>query len=83
MKTQAEHPTEVEAKFTVADPTLLRELAKQKPTLSGYRFGPPTTSELRDVFLDTPDYCLLRHGYYLRIRSEDGWQRTTDGAALE
>ena len=30
MKTQAERPTEVEAKFTVADPTLLRELAKPK-----------------------------------------------------
>jgi len=67
-----EEPTEVEAKFTVADPTLLHKLATHEAVVAGYCFGDPITKELQDVYLDTADYRLLRHGYQLRVRAGDG-----------
>ena len=65
-------PTEVEAKFAVEDPALLQQLATHKSPVSGYCFGDPITKEQHDVYLDTPDYRLLRHGYQLRVRASDG-----------
>ncbi len=35
----------------------------------------PSTKEQRDVYLDTPDYHLLRHGYQLRVRADDSQLR--------
>lgn len=64
-------PTEVEAKFAVEDPALLEELAASSSPVSGYCFGDPLTKVQQDVYLDTPDYHLLRHGYQLRVRAGD------------
>ena len=73
--TQTEvQPVEIEAKFSLPDPRLLHELAKPSATLPGYRFGAPATRELVDIYLDTPDYRLLRHGFHLRVRiGEEQW----------
>ena len=77
MMTVANQPTEVEAKFTVADPALLHELTKPKTAVPGYRFGDVRTREVRDLYLDTPDYWLLRRGFQLRVRTgEDQWLAT-------
>lgn len=77
MMTPANQPTEVEAKFTVAGPALLHELAKPKTAVPGYRFGEVRTREVRDLYLDTPDYRLLRRGFQLRVRTgEDQWLAT-------
>jgi len=72
MATIQEQPVEIEAKFSVADPRLLQELAKPGATLTGYRFGALATRQIVDIYLDTPDYRLLRHGFHLRVRSEEG-----------
>lgn len=72
MPTANATPTEVEAKFAVEDPDLLQLLATHKSPVSGYCFGDPITKEQHDVYLDTPDYRLLRHGYQLRVRASDG-----------
>jgi triphosphatase len=70
-----QRPTEVEAKFTATGPALLQELAKRKTTVEGYRFGEAVTTEVKDVYLDAPDYRLLRNGLQLRLRVVDGvWQ---------
>ena len=77
MATAQEQPIEIEAKFNVTDPRLLQELARPGATLAGYRFGAATTRQLVDIYLDTPDYRLLRHGFHLRVRSEEGqWLAT-------
>lgn len=68
-------PTEVEAKFAVEDPALLETLAASSSPVSGYCFGDPLVKEQRDVYLDTPDYHLLRHGYQLRVRADDSQLR--------
>lgn len=64
-------PTEIEAKFAVDDPALLEALAASASPVSGYCFGHPTTKAQQDVYLDTQDYHLLRHGYQLRVRGSD------------
>ena len=75
MKNPIERPTEVEAKFTLAGPTLLHELLKRKISIEGYHFGEACTREARDNYLDTPDFRLLRSGYQLRVCVEEGvWQ---------
>jgi triphosphatase len=66
------HPTEIEAKFTVTNPNLLQTLARHPAPVSGYRFSSTVTQELQDIYLDTPDYRLLRHGYELRVRTGAG-----------
>ncbi len=62
---------EVEAKFAVPEPRLFQELLKRKTALAGYRFGQPVEKEVRDIYLDTPDFRLLRLGYQLRLRVGD------------
>ena len=77
MERTQDQPIEIEAKFSIADPRLLHDLAKPNATLPGYRFGAPATRELVDIYLDTPDYRLLRHGFHLRVRCEEGqWLAT-------
>ena len=72
MITVADHSSEVEAKFTVDDPKLLHKLAQHLSPLSGYYFSEAITKVIQDVYLDTPDFRLLRHGYQLRVRTGDG-----------
>lgn len=61
-------PVEVEAKFAVSEPKLFEELLKRKTAQEGYRFGQPVEKEVRDLYLDTSDFRLLRMGYQLRLR---------------
>jgi len=77
MDTVREQPTEIEAKFGVADPRLLHALAAPDLSISGYRFGPSVSKQIVDIYLDTPDYRLLRTGYQLRARRNGGqWLAT-------
>jgi inorganic triphosphatase YgiF len=62
---------EIEAKFLVADEeTLTRlELADE---LASFQLLPGRPLEVRDVYLDTDDRCLLAAGYALRKRRQNG-----------
>lgn len=76
-------PTEIEAKFTLTDAALLRALATDETPVPGYAFGEPAASTLQDVYLDTPDYRILRHGYQLRVRTgAGGWLVTLKGRGV-
>lgn len=70
-------PIEIEAKFSVPDVGVLARLAKQSTALPGYRFGAAACKEVVDIYLDTPDYRLLRTGYQLRTRLVDDERRAT------
>ncbi|HHW86671.1 MAG TPA: CHAD domain-containing protein [Chloroflexi bacterium] len=70
-------PIEIEAKFSVADASILARLAKQSTALPGYGFGSVSRQEVVDAYLDTPDHRLLRTGYQLRARAIDGAWRAT------
>jgi len=70
----ADQPVEVEAKFAVSSPRTFAEMVRRKITLPGYHFGQPVQKVVHDLYLDTPDYRLLRWGYQLRLRvGESGW----------
>lgn len=71
MDNHADRPVEVEAKFAVPNPKILEELTKRRVSLPGYHFSPPVRKVVRDLYLDTPDYRLLRLGYQLRLRAGD------------
>lgn len=67
-------PIEIEAKFSLSSPEILARLAKQSMVLPGYRLGAVSRKEVVDVYLDTPERCLLRTGYQLRTRVvDDEW----------
>lgn len=68
MDNYADRPVEVEAKFAVPTPKIFEELTKRRVTLPGYHFSPPIRKVVRDLYLDTPDFRLLRMGYQLRLR---------------
>lgn len=70
-------PIEIEAKFSVPDVGVLARLAKQSTALPGYRLGAAACKEVVDIYLDTPDYRLLRTGYQLRTRLVDDERRAT------
>lgn len=63
--------TEIEAKFRIADASTFRSLVKRNGALPGYRFGEATCKKVVDIYLDMPDYRLLRIGYQLRARQAD------------
>ena len=71
MNDYADRPVEVEAKFAVPTPKIFEELTKRKITLAGYHFGPPVRKVVKDLYLDTTDFRLLRLGYQLRLRVGD------------
>ncbi|MCS6827346.1 MAG: CHAD domain-containing protein [Caldilinea sp.] len=69
--------TEIEAKFQIADANTFHTLVKRNGALPGYRFGEVTCKQVTDIYLDTPDYRLLRVGYQLRARwVDDRWLAT-------
>ncbi|GIV70045.1 CHAD domain-containing protein [Caldilinea sp.] len=69
--------TEIEAKFQIADANTFHALVKRNGALPGYRFGEITCKQVTDIYLDTPDYRLLRLGYQLRARRvDDRWLAT-------
>lgn len=63
--------TEVEAKLQVLDPEELQQLRTEQVLPDGYMLGDPTSDAVRDLYVDTPDAKLLRHGYALRIRQRN------------
>lgn len=69
MRVVVEQPTEIEAKFAVTDPSVLEKLARERAAVAGYHFGAVTRKVVRDLYLDTADFRLLRHGYQLRVRA--------------
>lgn len=77
MEPPSPQPVEIEAKFSIANAQLLHELAAPSLSMSGYRFGAAIIKQVMDIYLDTPDYRLLRTGYQLRARRIDGqWLAT-------
>ncbi|MCW5845387.1 MAG: CHAD domain-containing protein [Caldilinea sp.] len=81
MSVAVKQPTEIEAKFAVVDPSVLETLARERSPVAGYRFGPVARKVVRDVYLDTADYRLLRHGYQVRVRTGiDGSVMTLKGS---
>jgi CHAD domain-containing protein/uncharacterized protein YjbK len=69
--------TEIEAKFRIVDASTFHKLVKRNGALPGYRFGEVTCKRVTDIYLDTPDYRLLRIGYQLRARRvDDQWLAT-------
>jgi hypothetical protein len=84
MEPPSPHPVEIEAKFSILNAQLLHKLAAPGLSLSGYRFGAPVIKQMTDIYLDTPDYRLLRTGYQLRARHSAGtmgWQRSSHAAS--
>ena len=69
MSVALQQPTEIEAKFAVADPSVLDKLARERTAVAGYRLGTVTRKVVHDLYLDTADFRLLRHGYQLRVRA--------------
>lgn len=77
MEPPSSPPVEIEAKFSIANAQLLHELAAPGLSMSGYRFGATIIKPVTDIYLDTPDYRLLRTGYQLRTRrSGEQWLAT-------
>jgi CHAD domain-containing protein len=59
---------EVEAKFTILDPSQALFL-QQTPVLTArFVLAPASVATQRDTYVDTAAYHLLRHGYALRVR---------------
>lgn len=70
-------PREIEAKFEIADPTPLLELAQAPPLDVDGR----TEIEQVDTYLDTADAALKSSGSTLRLRETNGvWTLTFKGA---
>ena len=67
---------EIEAKFSVPDETVFQRLLEAE-ALAGFELGPPTVARLYDLYLETPDWAILRQGYALRIRRQAGRYRAT------
>ncbi len=61
---------EQEAKFRVT-PAQLVQLATPETSLTGYTLDTRKQTPTIDYYLDNSSYCVLRHGYALRIRRND------------
>lgn len=62
---------EIEAKFTISDPTTLHQLHKLDH-LGNYIISPGIVKQVKDSYLDTPARDLLAAGYALRRRESGG-----------
>ena len=67
---------EIEAKFSVPDEKTFQRLLEAE-ALAGFELGPLTVARLYDLYLDTPDWAILRQGYALRIRRQADRYRAT------
>lgn len=63
---------ELEAKFTVADPALAQRLATAGDIVPGFVISDARLTRHEDVYYDTAALRLLRRGYVLRVRMDDG-----------
>jgi triphosphatase len=68
---------EVEAKFAVAESALLAQFEHEQPLAPEFQLGPVRQVECLDIYLDTPDYRLVRAGYSLRLRRSPAGDRLT------
>jgi len=66
-----ESEPEIEYKFTAPNPDLLAHLPDLLLAMDA-RVGPPERRNVRDVYLDTPDWWFYRGGLACRIRRENG-----------
>jgi triphosphatase len=73
----ADHPYELEAKFTLQDPRQVQRLCTQPALGRDFTLGPVQTVTHLDLFLDAADFTLLRHGSALRLRHTPGGLRVT------
>jgi CHAD domain-containing protein len=74
---QAESPRELEAKFTLARQEELDALIDAPGLPDGFVVGDSSVVSVADVYVDTLDMRLLRHGYTLRLRSKDSKRLVT------
>jgi CHAD domain-containing protein len=77
MNTQSPQPAEIEAKYACPDPKTFAQLISDSVSLPGYRLGERQSVSVTDVYLDTADYTLLRKGYQLRVRRQNGQSLVT------
>lgn len=70
-------PREIEAKFQVPDPSLFARLVSGEDFLPGYTLGRTQRNAVLDIYVDTAEYKLLRHGFQLRLRTQDDEQFAT------
>jgi CHAD domain-containing protein len=70
-------PREIEAKFQVPDPSLFARLVSGEDFLPGYILGTTQRKAVLDTYVDTAEYKLLRHGFQLRLRTQDDEQFAT------
>ena len=74
---QAEFPRELEAKYTLAKHEDVQALIDTPKLPDGFSVGDSRVVAVADVYVDTRDIRLLRHGYTLRIRRQAGKHRLT------
>ncbi len=67
---QAEIPRELEAKYTIARQEELQALIDAPELPDGFSVHDSRVITVDDVYVDTLDTRLLRHGYTLRIRRQ-------------
>ena len=68
---------EIEAKFQVSDSALFGRLVSGDALLPGYALGAVKRTAVTDLYVDTSEYTLLRHGFQLRLRTQDDQRLVT------
>lgn len=72
---------EVERKFAAPSQSVIDNLARID-RLAGFQLQPPKTTVNHDVYLDTPDFALLRRGLSLRLRRARDRARLKQGGDM-
>ncbi len=70
-------PHEIEAKFLVKDAAAFAQWETAGEFASGYELGAATEVTVVDTYVDTPDFRLLRKGFGLRMRQQNGLRLAT------
>jgi triphosphatase len=70
-------PHEIEAKFLVKDAAAFAQWETAGEFASGYDLGAATEVTVVDTYVDTPDFRLLRKGFGLRMRQQNGLRLAT------
>ncbi|MBW7882734.1 MAG: CHAD domain-containing protein [Caldilineaceae bacterium] len=68
--TQSTLDREIEAKYQTDGSALIDQLSSAAELASGYPLGKLECKDVQDIYLDTPDFGLLRRGYQLRVRRQ-------------
>jgi len=62
---------EIEAKLHIQEPAYAHRLRTEQVLTAAYTLSDVNPAVVRDLYIDTPDAKLLRHGYALRIRQRN------------